>query len=199
MLFKHRPTEKKTPNPEPASAPSSSHPSPTDDPEDGCHRSLGSLIEDGSRKARPKLDRYHAMLATMEREGGARSSNPDRSSESSGFHYTVGTGRTRNDAPEIEIRFSKCESTENGVQFEVQALQARSVEIALDCGDWKPEPMIADADAPGRWRVTKALPRGEYRYKFIVDGQWTNDPLNPLVKPNPFGGKDSIVRVSSGP
>lgn len=199
MLFKRRPTQPNASMPKPDSGSSPSPTSPADKVENGRHRSLGSLIEDGSRTRPPKSDRYHAMRAMMEREGGACRLKADEASESSGIHYTVEAGRKRNGRPEIEIRFSKCESTKNGVQFEVQALQARSVEIAMDCGDWKPEPMIADARASGCWRVTKALPRGEYRYKFIVDGQWINDPLNPLVKPNPFGGKDSIVRVSSGP
>lgn len=201
MLFKRRSTERK-PSDSPSDSPSVSPPeSPSPSAEaddDGGHRSLGSLIEGRDRSGQPKLDRYHAMLAMMEREGGARTT-ASKASGPSGFQYTVESGKQSSEAPRVEIRFSKREPAAEGMYFELQVEQAQNVEIAFDCNDWRPEPMVSDAEAAGRWSVTKALPRGEFRYKFIVDGQWMNDPLNPFTKPNPFGSVDSIVRVSSGP
>lgn len=168
-------------------------------PAGSSHRSLGSLIEEKTAGEQERAERYRAMLAAMESEGAARTDGAGDAAGVSEIRYSVEPGRKGGETPEVEIRFSKCEATARGVQFEVQALEARRVEIALDVEDWKPVAMAAEPGSAGRWRITKALPRGEFRYKFIIDGQWMNDPLNPLRKPNPFGGDDSIVRVSFGP
>ena len=39
------------------------------------------------------------------------------------------------------------------------------------------------------------LEPGHYRYKFVIDGQWTTDPSNAHVEPNPYGGLDSVLEI----
>ena len=43
------------------------------------------------------------------------------------------------------------------------------------------------------------LPPGTYEYRLVVDGQWMPDPLAKETVPNPFGGRNSILRVASTP
>jgi hypothetical protein len=50
----------------------------------------------------------------------------------------------------------------------------------------------------GTWVKILTLPEGDYRYKFVIDGKWVEDPANELSKENEFGGKDSILMVKSG-
>ncbi len=163
------------------------------------HRPLGSLNHQHVTATQPSISRYDAMLAMMQREGGTR---PEASSDSSArtpIQFTAESGQKSGRVPDIEIHFSKCEKTERGVRFVIDAPNAKKVQIAGEFTDWRAEPMLPDPGSSGRWSVNKPLPRGEYRYKFVIDGAWTNDPLNPLRKPNPFGGTDSILRLPLGP
>ncbi|MBN3039139.1 MAG: AAA family ATPase [Candidatus Omnitrophica bacterium] len=47
----------------------------------------------------------------------------------------------------------------------------------------------------GTWSISLPLKRGTYRYKFIVDNEWINDPSNSLQENDAFGGKNSILFV----
>jgi len=38
-----------------------------------------------------------------------------------------------------------------------------------------------------------------WKYCLIVDGQWMPDPLARETVPNPFGGRNSVLRVASSP
>ena len=48
----------------------------------------------------------------------------------------------------------------------------------------------------GEWRFHTDLAPGEYEYRFIVDGVWQEDPHATNAVPNPFGGRNSVLRVS---
>jgi hypothetical protein len=161
-------------------------------------RSLASLMSEEAPgpKRVPAAERYRDVGRILAEEGGARVTSPASAAPPPFSLSSEGRGQRPAD---IEVRFSRCESTKDGLHFELHAPRARSVQLAGDFTEWRAEPMAPESGSTGRWRCTKPLPRGEYRYKFIVDGQWINDPLNPLRKPNPFGGTDSIVRVSIGP
>jgi hypothetical protein len=41
-----------------------------------------------------------------------------------------------------------------------------------------------------------SLNEGVYQYKFVVDGKWEDDPINPQIVESPFGGVNSVVRIS---
>src|SRR5256885_12665380 len=36
----------------------------------------------------------------------------------------------------------------------------------------------------GVWKKVVKLPPGRYRYRYVVDGRWQNDPLNTTVEPS---------------
>ena len=40
---------------------------------------------------------------------------------------------------------------------------------------------------------------GTYEYCLVVDGQWRPDPLAKETVPNPFGGRNSVLKVASSP
>ena len=48
----------------------------------------------------------------------------------------------------------------------------------------------------GVWEITVALPPGQHSYRFIVDGEWRDDPECKLRVPNPFGGQN-MVRIDA--
>lgn len=45
------------------------------------------------------------------------------------------------------------------------------------------------------WEIKLDIKPGEYEYKFIVDGNWIEDPSNPSKVWNEYGGANSIVNV----
>jgi 1,4-alpha-glucan branching enzyme len=47
----------------------------------------------------------------------------------------------------------------------------------------------------GIWRTALKLQPGRYEYKFVVDGTWMEDPGNPDMVPDPFGGNNSVLTV----
>ena len=58
---------------------------------------------------------------------------------------------------------------------------------------------LVDDDADGTWEATLTLPDGTYAYHFLVDGLAVLDPLNPITKPGPFGGLQSVLFVDCDP
>jgi len=82
-----------------------------------------------------------------------------------------------------------------GVLFQCNSPFASSVEIAGDFNNWIPEG-LARASAPaGLWHKVIPIESGEFRYKFIVDGEWQVDPGHPQVKENTYGTYDSYLKV----
>jgi 1,4-alpha-glucan branching enzyme len=45
------------------------------------------------------------------------------------------------------------------------------------------------------WELTLQLPPGYYEYKYIVDGNWMEDPHNPSKTINEFGGYNSVISM----
>ena len=83
------------------------------------------------------------------------------------------------------------------VRFEFTHPTARSVCIAGTFNNWRPEAKPMHPTGNGHWLKESALPAGTYEYRLVVDGQWMPDPLAKETVPNPFGGRNSVLRVAS--
>jgi len=72
---------------------------------------------------------------------------------------------------------------------------AQQVCVAGSFNDWHPTvtPMIRLED--GRWAKELALPPGRYEYRFVVDGQWVDDPAATELIPNVFGSANAVLEV----
>jgi len=80
--------------------------------------------------------------------------------------------------------------------FEFSHPTARAVRIAATFNNWQPEAEPMHPMGQGYWLKKAILPPGTYEYCFVVDGQWTPDPLAREIRPNPFGGKNSVLKLS---
>jgi hypothetical protein len=85
------------------------------------------------------------------------------------------------------------------VVFRVPAdIAADHVALCGDFNDWSTDTsMIRNVD--GSFELTVALQPGEsYCYRFLVDGtRWENDRDADSYAPNPYGGSDSVVDLTS--
>ena len=82
-----------------------------------------------------------------------------------------------------------------GVLFQCNNPDAHTVEIAGDFNNWIPEVMVKAAVSSGIWHKVIPISSGEFRYKFIIDGEWQIDPGHPQVKENTYGTYDSYLKV----
>ena len=70
----------------------------------------------------------------------------------------------------------------------------KSVALAGTFNDWKPS-LKMTRQKDGSYRKRLQLDPGEYRYRFVVDGDWLPDPQAEGQAPNPFGSVDSVVNI----
>ena len=80
-------------------------------------------------------------------------------------------------------------------EFFLNAPSAKSVKLAADFTDWDKSPLDLIKIADGVWHTAVPLPPGHHSYRFIVDGQWCDDPLSVLRMPNPFGTVNAVTIV----
>jgi chromosome partitioning protein len=82
------------------------------------------------------------------------------------------------------------------IVFSAKFDSAKKVLIAGDFNNWSPmsTPMQTNG-RPGTWVTKLPLPRGRYRYRLVVDGQWMTDPNNTYVETNEYGELNNIVEV----
>lgn len=74
--------------------------------------------------------------------------------------------------------------------------RAKTVQIAGDFNDWKPENgTFKRIGENGKWQLTMPLETGLYRYRLVVDGEWQQDPYNDWIEMNPFGEFNSVLKV----
>jgi len=85
------------------------------------------------------------------------------------------------------------------VRFEFTHPTAASVCIAGTFDNWRPEAKPMRRVGQGRWLEETALPPGTYEYCLVVDGKWLPDPRAEETVPNPFGGKNSVLKVAPLP
>lgn len=155
--------------------------------------------------AEVKSDRH--LQAIMQSEGAAkveevsfvmpskrRAERPDAPSPLLGAK--IESGRAGSSSEPVELQLKGPVQLEGGTLFMVAADIGDTVELAGEFNAWQPELLRPVKNREGLWRTIKQLKSGEYRYKFIVNGEWLNDPHNEVTRPNPFGGTDSVIQIS---
>jgi chromosome partitioning protein len=76
---------------------------------------------------------------------------------------------------------------------------ASDVRIAGDFNGWIPDKgvrsLIESEGTQRVWTKILQLPPGTYQYRYVVDGQWREDPENPQVVSSTAGGRNSVLVV----
>ncbi len=83
----------------------------------------------------------------------------------------------------------------NAQGFSFRAPEAISVQLVGDFTHWQESPISLRKDAKGIWHTSVELTPGEHHYRFLVDGEWRDDPECSLRVPNPFGGQNMARQV----
>ena len=85
------------------------------------------------------------------------------------------------------------------VRFEFNHPTATTVCVAGTFNQWEPEAKTLHRSGNGHWLKETALAPGTYEYCLVVDGLWMPDPLAQETVPNPFGGRNSVLKVARLP
>jgi 1,4-alpha-glucan branching enzyme len=80
--------------------------------------------------------------------------------------------------------------------FSITAPTAMSVQLVGDFTHWREKPIAMKKERGGVWKIAVELPAGTHHYRFLVDGQWRDDPECTVRVPNPFGGHDAVREVA---
>jgi chromosome partitioning protein len=88
-------------------------------------------------------------------------------------------------AKEVVLRFTDAEASD--------------VRVAGDFNGWVPDrgvrSLIASEGQNRVWTKILCVEPGTYQYRFVVDGEWREDPSNPQSEPGPTGQLNSILHV----
>jgi chromosome partitioning protein len=113
----------------------------------------------------------------------------------------------------IEVEAAPPEETEQAVRpvpemelarreivIQFRNREATDVRLAGDFNGWIPDKdvqsMVQTEGTQRIWTKILTLPPGTYEYRYVVDGEWCEDPDNPLAVPGPVGGRNSVLVVS---
>ena len=84
--------------------------------------------------------------------------------------------------------------TAKKVNFTMVAPGATHVFLAGDFTNWdiNSHPLKA---SKGTWKTSVTLLPGRYEYRFMVDGDWKNDPHCTTLVPNSYGSENSVLTL----
>lgn len=80
-------------------------------------------------------------------------------------------------------------------QFSFTAPTAMSVQLVGDFTQWQEKPIQLQKAENGIWHASAELEPGTHHYRFMVDGQWQDDPECTVRVANPFGTENMVREV----
>jgi serine protease AprX len=95
-------------------------------------------------------------------------------------------------SPVIDIR-------RNSIQFYTQDYCASQISLTGSFNLWEADVLLLEPGKNGMWKIElPMLPRGHYRYKFVVDEKlWIEDANNPYREPDGLGGFNSLLIIEN--
>lgn len=79
--------------------------------------------------------------------------------------------------------------------FQLVAPGASAVYVAGTFNDWQPTVRPLKEGRDGIWKTTMTLPPGVYEYRFVVDGEWRDDPRCSEKACNSMGSENCLLRI----
>lgn len=102
-------------------------------------------------------------------------------------------------SPTVESAASHSLTELREVMVRFSDSQAGDVRIAGDFNGWVPDKgvrSVIEAENGSRvWTKILHLPPGTYQYRYVVDGEWREDPVNASTAPSATGRVNSVLVV----
>ena len=81
------------------------------------------------------------------------------------------------------------------VTFSFESSGAEEVILMGDFNNWNEKKHPMKNNGNGMWNKSVLIPPGRYEYKFLVDGQWEEDPQNDQTCLNCFGTYNNVFNL----
>ena len=81
------------------------------------------------------------------------------------------------------------------VTFKIEAPEASEVYVAGTFNRWDPQARPLKQGRNNTWSTWMSLVPGTYEYRFVVNGEWREDPTCDSHTPNDFGAYNSVVQL----
>jgi hypothetical protein len=81
-------------------------------------------------------------------------------------------------------------------EFSLKAPTAKSVKLVADFTDWEKAPLDMEHLGQGLWSIAVPLQPGHYVYRYLVDGQWCDDPKSNRRIANAYGTLNAVIEVT---
>ena len=85
--------------------------------------------------------------------------------------------------------------TKKRKMFTLRAPDARSVCLAGTFNDWGADVRPLKLGNDGVWKTSVTLAEGVYEYRYVVDGEWCDDPRCDERSLNEYGSANCLMRV----
>jgi 1,4-alpha-glucan branching enzyme len=95
---------------------------------------------------------------------------------------------------ESELRMNE---TKIKQRFSFRAPGAHRVLLAGDFTGWMKNPIALRKQSGELWEAFAWLDPGTHHYRFVVDGEWKDDPECTLRVQNPYGTQNAVIRVDA--
>ena len=92
--------------------------------------------------------------------------------------------------------FTARQTPDGNVRFFLPGFESAEQAILSGSFNGWDEAAFAMEKVEGGWATRLQLDAGRYEYKFIVDGQWMEDPRNPEKKKNQYDTYNSVLEVA---
>jgi 1,4-alpha-glucan branching enzyme len=81
--------------------------------------------------------------------------------------------------------------------FYISAPEAKNVQLVGDFTGWERNPIPLTRQKTGIWKAAVSLEPGTHEYRFVVDGEWRDDPESTMRVRNPFNAENCVRVVES--
>jgi 1,4-alpha-glucan branching enzyme len=81
------------------------------------------------------------------------------------------------------------------ITFSLDSSGAKEVYLMGEFNNWSPKKHPMKAVGKGTWTKAVMLFPGTHEYKFLVDGEWKEDPKNDQKRANCFGTYNSVFNL----
>jgi len=82
------------------------------------------------------------------------------------------------------------------VTFSFETSDAKEVVLMGNFNHWNAKKHPMKSNGNGMWNKSVVIPPGRYEYKFLVDGQWEEDPQNDQTCLNGFGTYNNVFNLT---
>ena len=84
-------------------------------------------------------------------------------------------------------------SNNGTVEFWFYRRDVRQVRIVGDFADWRGGSLDMSGDGDGWWRLSAKIASGEYRFRYVADGQWYADYASNGIEMGELGVTSVLV------